>query len=725
MTPTWVDILESCGYPTDILVLDFETYFDKDYSLKKLSTIEYIEDPRYEEHGVAYLHVPGDPITGSGFATDTSALLHTYQREFGDNLEGCTVCGMNLRFDGTILVRKHNITPPYVVDVLDLAHHLNPRRRCRLEDLCERYGLPAKGDTMQFLGLHWDAGVTVTPDGPPTIYQGMTDEQKQAMHEYACNDAEQEWNLFKLLLPQITRPEFELPLARHTHGLFWHPLLAFDFEGADKLATDMEAKIDEVASQVGHTRKDLSGNISFVKLLQEAMDPERELPELQARLQKIKLQNTRGEFEDSEPSEKDEIRGPMLRSAIQKLEERTASLEVPMKQGKATKTNPSGLIPALAKTDEALLALKKHPSERVRDLIAARQGIKSWPLHVKRVCRMSDQAAAAAGGQLPVSLHYYGAHTGRWTGGEKINLQNLSKRSEDPLILRIRSLLMAPEGHLLVMADASQVEARALAWLAGQQDLVKDFAAGKPVYCIFASEVLDVPIRKVLPDDPPSLAAYLTRYRTLGKTGILGAGYGMGVDRFIDYAKNTYKLEVSYELGKQVIDHYRTKNNKIVRFWRDIEQAFKYVTRYPNDECDLARGLHFRNENDCTFIRLPSGRELRYEGARVEGTGRDEHIKVPNQREENWTYVWGGYLTENVIQALCRDLLAEAMLELETAHGIQIGHHCHDEIIAVVPAEEAEAALELMITTMRQSPEWAAELPLDAEGKISERYGKT
>lgn len=248
MTDTWADILKSCGYPVDVLVLDFETYFDRDYSLKKLSTIEYIEDPRYEELGVAYLLAEPDCPHTPEFATDVSALLNMFQSKFGSNLERCTVIMFNARFDGTILVRKHNITPPYVVDILDLANHLNPRRKNSLAALCKRYGLSDKGDTMQFLGLHWDAGIT--PGQPPTVYRGMTDAEKHAMNEYACNDAEQEWNLFKLLLPMMSRPEFELNLARHTHRLFWEPQLAFDFAGADQLAGDMEAKIDETLETV-------------------------------------------------------------------------------------------------------------------------------------------------------------------------------------------------------------------------------------------------------------------------------------------------------------------------------------------------------------------------------------------------------------------------------------------------------------------------------------------
>lgn len=650
-----------------MVVLDWETYFDKDYQLKKLSTIEYIMDDRFEEHGVAVLmmdtpHAPVEPH----FWHDVPGILSYLQSKYGQNLEGCTVVWQNGRFDGTVLIRHHNIIPRYAVDTRDLANQLNPRRSNSLESLAERYGLKAKGDTTRFLGLHWDRTITTGDLGMPLIKRGMTDDEKESMCVYANTDVQIEWALFTILLPKISRPAFELPLMLHTHQLFWRPRIAFDSRAADQLILDMEAKIDEVATKVGHTRKDLSGNNSFVEILQAA------LPE--------------GE-------------------------------KVPFKQGKKK------LIPALAKTDPGLMLLKEHSDENVRNLVAARQAIKSWPLHIKRVGRMRAQSKASGDGRLPVPLLYCGAHTWRWSGGERINLQNLSARSLESLILRIRGLLIPPEGCSFVITDASQVEARATAWIAGQWDLVEAFAAGAQIYCQFASEVLGKPIRKVRKDDPLPLAKYLKHYRAFGKVGVLGCGYGMGWERCMEFARNTYHIDIPPGMARQLVKHYRDKYGKICRFWRDIENAFKYVTRYPGQECDLPRGLHFRNEDDCTFITLPSGRDLRYEEARVAGSGRDEHIKYPNQREHTWTYVWGGFLTENVIQAICRDLLAEAMMDLED-QGMSIGLHIHDELIAVVPTVDAPEALNRAIKALSKQVDWAPDLPLDAEGGVVQRYGK-
>lgn len=711
--PAWYNILREVGYPTNVLVLDFETYYDQDYSLKNLSTIEYITDTRYEEHGIAVLHIDDD----SPFATPPAHFFHevkkvlgNYQYRYGDNLEHCTVVFLNGRFDGTILTRHHNIRPPFVVDVLDLARHVNSRQKNSLAALCKRYGLPAKGDTARFKCLHWDAGIYRPPSGPPTRYRGMTDDEKEAMYGYACNDAEREFDLFTMLLPLLTRPEFELPLARHTHGLYWSPKIAFDFPQAGQLIKDMTAEIDLAAERVGHTQTELRGNISFVKILGEAMDPDGRLPILKGQLKAAKHQY------GIAPT-------TAIQSAIRDIAIIIAERQVPMKMGKATKSNPTGMIPAFAKTDEAMIRLKEHPDERVRNLVNARQAVKSWPLHIKRVRNMSAQARSAKG-FLSVPLNHHGAHTGRWSGGEGINLQNLAARNAHGLVLRQRGLLIPPDGYVFIIADASQVEARGTAWVAGQQDLLDDFEAGVPVYCRFASEVLGKKIRKARSTDPKMVAKYLKRCRTMGKVGTLGCGYGMGWERCMIFAKNVYGIILTPAEAKHIVNHYRERYPKIPKFWYKIEKAFKFVTRYPDDKpCVLKQDIALYSKDDCTFIVLPSGRQLRYEGAKIVGTGRDEHIKVPNPRQKNWTYVWGGYLTENIVQAICRDLLAEAILDLEH-RGVQIGLHCHDEIIAVVPADEAESAVKVILAAMRKRPSWATTFPLDAEAVIAERYGK-
>jgi len=671
MKPEWFNILKSIDWPTDILVLDFETYSDSTYSLSKLSTIEYIMDSRYEEHGVATFDIPGkapfiEPQTV--FWPEIKRHLHWLQSQHGQQFERCTVVCLNARFDISVLAFRYGIIPPYVVDILDLANYLDSRTKNSLAALCQRYKLPPKGDSKQFEGLHWDAVTSTDADGVPIHIPGMTDEQQVALSEYSCNDAEREWDLFCLLLPKLTRPEVELPLARQTLGLFIKPCIKVDMGFGDDLAKQMEAEVDKAVSKADITRKEASGNISFKSLMQEVLGDE----------------------------------------------------PVPTKVGK------KGPILALAKGDPGRERLLKHSTERVRYLMEARVAVKSWPLHIKRVGRIMSQAAAN-NGILPVPLKYYGGHTGRWAGTEKINLQNLTKRSEYEVINQVRNLLVAPSGFSLAIADAAQIEARMLAWLAGQSNLVEAFTAGKPIYCQFATEILGVPIRKVLPDDPPELIKYLKYSRTLGKVGVLGCGYGMGADTLQVKAKSQFGIEISASLAKKIVTHYRDSNRNITRFWQDIENAFKFVTRYPHETCDIARGLHFRREDDVTIIRLPCGRELRYPEAMVTGVGHEEHIKMPDhQKPGTYIYMWGGYLTENVIQAVSRDILGEAMLAFDTwgfPRRCKVGLHIHDEIIAVSPTDTVDKALVKLIEYLSVSPKWAPDAPLAAEGRAVERYG--
>ena len=162
---------------------------------------------------------------------------------------------------------------------------------------------------------------------------------------------------------------------------------------------------------------------------------------------------------------------------------------------------------ALAKNDEGFKALAEHEDERVQALVAARLGTKST-LEETRTERFINIAKR---GSLPVPLRYYAAHTGRWGGDDKLNLQNIPRKSP------LKSAIVAPDGYVIVDADSSQIEARIVAWLAGQNDLVRAFEDGEDVYKIMASKIYRKPIGEITDQE-----------RFVGKTTILGAGYGMG-----------------------------------------------------------------------------------------------------------------------------------------------------------------------------------------------------
>jgi DNA polymerase len=166
---------------------------------------------------------------------------------------------------------------------------------------------------------------------------------------------------------------------------------------------------------------------------------------------------------------------------------------------------------AFSKTDEEFKALLEHPDTQVQALVAARLGVKS----TIEETRTERFIGIALRGPMPVPLRYYAAHTGRWGGDDKLNLQNLPRTSP------LKKAILAPYGYVIIDSDSSQIEARTLAWLAGQDDLVEAFDRGEDVYRIMASAIYLKAIEDVTKDE-----------RFVGKTTILGAGYGMGAAKF-------------------------------------------------------------------------------------------------------------------------------------------------------------------------------------------------
>jgi DNA polymerase len=593
---------------------------------------------------------------------------------YGRNLERATVVIQNAKFDALVLVKEYGIKPKYVIDIKDLDSHIDSRRSHKLRDIAKRLHceLPEKGDMMQFKGLH---------------LADMNEIQRYNMEEYCKNDIVLTDASFDKLMPYLSDPVIELNHAMHTLNLYLYPRLSFDFELAEELTLAMTEFIDTAAESVGMTQKDVSGNLSFVEELI------RRLPE--------------GETVPIKPAKRP---GKKM----------TALLGVP------------GMGPALAKEDDGCKWLLAHPSPDVSLLMEARQAVKSWPLHVKRIANMK-RLAIAADGRLPVPLNYYGCHTGRPSGGGGINLLNLGGSGRagmgtHPLITKMRQLLTAGESKF-VISDAAQIEARLLAWIAGQSDLVQEFAEGQDVYSEFGQKLFNAKLRKAKKTDPPALSRLYTIRRGFSKDTILGSGYGMGPDKFYKRCLQNPSLRPLFDSGeydiefvKMLINGYRRTYYMIPKFWKTVESCFRIVTRYRSEvrryavpgtklgENDL---LTFWNYNGCVCIQLPSGRILYYPHASC----KDKQIKYHHGP------LWGGSITENIIQSIARDLLVYWMNKCEEA-GMAVVLHIYDEIIAITSSLLADEGLKTLMAIMSEGPEWAAGLPLAAEGQIAKTYVK-
>jgi DNA polymerase len=299
-----------------------------------------------------------------------------------------------------------------------------------------------------------------------------------------------------------------------------------------------------------------------------------------------------------------------------------------------------------------------------------------------------------------------------------INLQNLPTHSEG-LGQHIRGLLIPHDEHKFVVADASQIEARILAWMAGQDDLVHIFAEGKDVYSQFASQLFGEPVRKPSPEDPAKVQALLKSRRQLGKVSILGLGYSMGEDRFTQTVRHDPVLaemltngSLSEQFLVGVVRTYRETYAKIPALWRATEQAFR---------CAVTNGrgpigaVEYRRTGDDIYAWLPSSRYIVYPDVDVNLAGQ---ISCNNGNK-----LYGGKLVENLVQAMARDALVEVLLRLE-AQGYPVVLTVHDEVVLEVPQDRAQDALAAALKEMATPPVWAPGLPLAAGGAICDRYGK-
>jgi DNA polymerase len=606
---SWQQILADCGYPTEILTVDFESYFDDEYHFRKdaadavgLSTIEYINDPRWG-------------LTGLGVGASVNYFwdpehLETRLREIP--IDEYTVVIQNSRFDITILQTKFGIVPKYIIDIKDLHAHYDASASHKLKDMAKEFGLQAKGETQDFKGLH---------------YASMTDEQRKALQEYCLNDVDLETKLFKILLPKLSNPAFELRLQRHTLDMWLHRGFDFDRDLADSLKVQMYALTIEAVNKTGLVDE------NYGRLYNKYFWDGKKIPKkFDGKSDAAVEIMIRKEAREAAATD---LRGDTFVKLLQVQGE-----QVEWKAGKR------GNIAALAKTDDYAKSLMVHGNLIVRDLMTARQAVKSWPLHTKRITSMEKQSAAN-GGILRTPLNYYGGHTGRWSGGEGINLQNLGGKSAtiDPLIGKIRGLLRTPAGFTLGIGDSAQIEARVLAWLAGQDDLTLAFADGKDVYSEFAAILFRTPVRKERKTDPLIVYLILMIKRAFGKKSILGLGYGMGVDKFYQQCLQDSSLRSAFDSGQynrqfiqRAVDTYRTRYAKIPAYWRSVETAFKQALRFPHLHPTVGQ-IEFSCIGHEVQIKLPSGRILYYRQCSVKNGGNISYLAGPKRES-----LWGGSL---------------------------------------------------------------------------------
>ena len=598
----------------DLITLDFETFYNKEYSLKKLTTEEYVRDPRFEVLGVAIKVNNGETEWASGTQEQLKTFLQTF------NWDNAMVLAHNTMFDGAILSWIFNIKPRAYTDTVCIARAVNGvEESASLKALSERYGVGKKGDEIQnTLDKH---------------RQDFTDEELERLGDYAVNDVDLTYDLFTIMAKGF--PKKELKLIDLSLRMFVEPVLNLDLDLLEDHLGNTRQRKEELLMDARASKEDLMSNDKFARLL--------------------------AAYNVSPPK---------------KLSPTT---------GKETW--------AFAKSDEGFKLLLTHQDERVQSLVAARLGNKST-LEETRTQRFIDIAKR---GVLPVPVRYYAAHTGRWGGDDKINLQNLPSRGSNANMLK-RGII-APQGYSIIDADSAQIEARVLAWLAEQDDLTQAFAKGEDVYKKMASRIYGVAESDVTKDQ-----------RFVGKTTILGAGYGMGAQKFQDQLK-TFGFDMELHEARRVIKIYREANDKINKLWRDAQAFLKDGNSFG------LYGVLFVEDGK---ILLPSGLYLRYDD--LQFTTTDRGVEFDYKTRRGRVRIYGGKVIENVCQAIARCIIGEQMLQIAKRYKVVLT--VHDSIACCVKDEEVDEAQEYIEECMRRPPEWADGLPIDCESGTGKSYGE-
>jgi len=466
-----------------------------------------------------------------------------------------------------------------------------------------------------------------------------TDFDSEEMDRYGAycrNDVDITYRLFQILGAGF--PVKELRVINHTLRMFIHPTLTLDLPLLEQHLEEVKARKEKLLQLAQTNKDDLMSNDKFAGLL-------------------MKL-----------------------------------GVEPPTKISPATGKEAW----AFAKTDEEFKKLSEHPDERVQALVAARLGNKTT-LEETRTQRFIDIAKR---GRMPVPLKYYAAHTGRWGGDDKVNLQNLPSRGQNAG--KLKSAIRAPNGHVIIDADSAQIEARVLAWLAGQDDLTDAFEKGEDVYKIMASAIYAKEIEEISKEE-----------RFVGKTTILGAGYGMGAVKFQAQLK-VLGASVEETEAKRIIDVYRSTYPKISDLWKEAQKALDSIRK------NTTTSLGVRPDAVTVYgsdgIRLPSGLFLRYpELAYTDEDGFSYKTRAGR------TKIYGGKVVENVCQAVARCIIAEQLDLIAKRYKVVLT--VHDAIACVAPEKEKEEAIKYVEECMRWRPSWCETLPLNCEAGVGESYG--
>ncbi len=642
----------------NLLILDFETYYDNEYSLRKMTTPAYILDPRFEMQLVAVKlnNEPHRVIDGPDFPAFLATL---------DASKTTTVC-FNALFDNSILAWRYGFMPDLMLDAMGMARALlgHELSSFSLKSVADHLELGSKGDALkQMLGKRAAAIKS----------EGLWDE----FCAYAIQDNVLCEGIFWRLLPLLPEPE------RRIMDLVLRCCIEPSF------VCDVELLRNHL-EEVKHAKAQLLNNCSIdqIKLMSA-----------------VKFQKALEE------------RGVVVKTKISKTTGKEA--------------------PQFAKTDPFMVELTEHPDIEVQAMAAARLGLRST-IEESRAEKLLSIATLdwPGGANMPIPLRYGGAHTQRLSGDWGMNMQNLPADRKKTGASKLRASLKPPEGYKVIVADLGQIEARLSAWFCNAKTLLGQFADKKDPYAILASEIFGRPINRKV-DFAEGF---------IGKTGILGLGYGCGKDKFhtmVVQGARAFDVDISAvytrEIGDRAVDTYRKLHKEIPAMWRQLDNILEMSWLHGANKMVAGPG-HIINFGK-GFVVLPNGMKLHYDDPteeevvheRVAAPTFPNDIKVEGvpttytRTEYSYKYgrtrhkIYGAKFLENITQALARIVVMDAAVRL-WRRGLRFVLQAHDELVFIVHQDNVDEAKQLIHGEMIRPPTWASDLPLTADVGVGGSY---
>ena len=674
-----------------LVSIDFETYYDQDYTLSKLSTSEYVRDPRFKAQMMG-LQIGNKPVQILGPKQIGPALRKI-------NWSTHSLLCHHTQFDGLILSHHYGVVPAYYYDSLSMARGLHSNEiGAGLDEVSMYYGGTGKLKDI----LETTKGIL---EWSPELFKRVS--------SYCSTDVSEMKRVFKEMW--MSMPSDEMDMIDMIVRMFCDPVLRVDVPRATKeLQREITERDTLLASIVDLTPYKADAEV-YKKILPKTK--ERALPPAehdQLMVRRIIGSNER--FADLLRAENVDPPVKISQSWIKKSSEERAA-DPDSKWGYAFAKDDIEFINLPDQEDRWLdefdldlpedVARKAAKSLRLRALVDARIAVKSTT-NITRAERLIS--AAANGMSLPAYYAYSRAHTHRLGGGDKRNLQNLKRGGE------LRQCILAQKGHSLVVGDSGQIEARVNGMLWGQEDLLEAFRAsdagtGLDPYCLMGTTIYGRPITK---------ADKMERF--VGKVLTLGLGFQMGPAKLqMTLAKGALggpPVFITLAEAKRWVDLYRSRNRKIEAGWGICNNIIE-------DMAAGRTGTHGPISWEANRVWGPNGLSLHYPGLK----------KAKGEKGwDEWTYhatlngtairkkIYGGLLCENIVQFLARIIVMGQLLEL--SRSMRIVMTTHDEGVAHVKTRSADSAFQRMMKTMTTPPTWWPNIPLYAEGGHALNYSK-